>query len=134
MPDARLNQSFDEEVLREIYDDFGVCSDFQSEFSWISYPPNKGTLVDYYENNPRKQAENDLFRQKLKVKFQFANMYKDSYELPPPPDSPVHQVTQTRAEDFIKVDDPFLSESEESISSSEQLSCIDQEFCQDLML
>ena len=78
-----------------MYDDFGVCSDFESELSWISYPPNKGTMVDYYENNPKKQAETELFRQKIKVKFQFANMYKDSYELPPPPDSPVHQKTQT---------------------------------------
>ena len=37
-----------------MYDDFGVCSDFESECSWISYPPNKGFLGDYYENNPVK--------------------------------------------------------------------------------
>ena len=54
MPNARLNQSFDGDVLREMYDDFGVASDFDSELSWISYPPNKGFLREYYENNPRK--------------------------------------------------------------------------------
>ena len=52
-----------------MYDDFGVCSDFESELSWISYPPNKGFLGDYYENNPVKQAENELFKQKIKIKF-----------------------------------------------------------------
>ena len=69
VPNARLNQSFDDDVLREMYDDFGVESDFDSELSWISYPPNKGFLKEYYENNPRKQAENELFKQKIKVIF-----------------------------------------------------------------
>lgn len=54
MPNARLTQSFDEDVLRELYDDFGVESDFDSADSWISYPPLKGFVGDYYENNPRK--------------------------------------------------------------------------------
>lgn len=54
VPNAKLHQSFDEDVLREMYDDFGVCSDFESELSWISYPPDKGFLKDYYENNPVK--------------------------------------------------------------------------------
>ena len=54
VPNGRLNQSFDGDVLREMYDDFGVASDFDSELSWISYPPNKGSLREYYENNPRK--------------------------------------------------------------------------------
>ena len=45
-----------------MYDDFGVASDFDSELSWISYPPNKGFLREYYENNPRKQAEHELFQ------------------------------------------------------------------------
>ena len=79
VPNARLTQSFDEDVLRELYDDFGVESDFDSADSWISYPPKKGFIGDYYENNPRKQAENELFRQKLKNKFNFCNLYEESY-------------------------------------------------------
>ena len=133
MPNARLNQSFDEEVLREMYDDFGVASDFNSELSWISYPPNQGTLVDYYENNPRKQAENDLFQQKIKMKFHFNNMYRESYDPPPPPEEPVAQMTQTMAEDFMKVPDPFETSSEESFTSSEALSCIDFFYCEKIM-
>lgn len=35
----RRARSFDENVLREVYDDFGVASDFQSSVSWLSYPP-----------------------------------------------------------------------------------------------
>lgn len=69
VPNAKAYESFDEDVLREMYDDFGVCSDFESELSWISYPPDRGFLCDYYENNPVKQAENELFKQKIKVKF-----------------------------------------------------------------
>lgn len=52
-----------------MYDDFGVDSDFESELSWISYPPKKGFLAEYYEKNPVKQAENELFKQKIKLKF-----------------------------------------------------------------
>jgi len=80
----RLQQSFDEDVLREMYDDFGAESDFNSELSWISYPPKQGFLSDFWENNPKKQAENAIFNQKLKMKFQFDNVYVDVYPLPPP--------------------------------------------------
>jgi len=68
-----------------MYDDFGVCSDYESELSWISYPPDKGFLRDYYENNPVKQAENELFKQKIKIKFQYDNLYRESYTVPPRP-------------------------------------------------
>lgn len=50
----KLQKSFDEDVLREMYDNFGVESDFESELSWISYPPNHGFLRDFWEKNPRK--------------------------------------------------------------------------------
>lgn len=63
VPNAKLHQSFDEDVLREMYDDFGVNSDYESELSWISYPPKQGfTEEEYFRNNPVKQAENELFK------------------------------------------------------------------------
>ena len=103
VPNAKLHQSFDGDVLREMYDDFGVCSDFESELSWISYPPNKGFLREYYENNPVKQAENELFKQKIKIKFQYNNMYKASYEPPPRPKLNLKPAvkTQTDAADLF---------------------------------
>jgi len=46
-----------------MYDDFGVNSDYESELSWISYPPKQGfTEEEYFRNNPVKQAENELFK------------------------------------------------------------------------
>ena len=132
-----------------MYDDFGVCSDFESELSWISYPPNKGTMRDYYENNPVKQAENELFKQKIKIKFQYCNLYRESYSLPPKPEPILKPSvkTQTNAADLepeeilvsgrggtgqqlmtVNLDfDPFESEEEFIIEESEQLSAIDEE-------
>ena len=133
-----------------MYDDFGVCSDFESELSWISYPPDKGFLCDYYENNPVKQAENELFKQKIKIKFQFNNMYKESYDVPPRAKLNLKPAvkTQTLASDIapeqiavssanveaggarvrtIDLDfDPFESEEEFVPEESEQLSAIDE--------
>jgi hypothetical protein len=40
--------------MREMYDDFGPESDFDSELSWISYPPKHGFIRDFWLNNPRK--------------------------------------------------------------------------------
>lgn len=131
-----------------MYDDFGVASDFESELSWISYPPNKGFLAEYYENNPVKQAENELFKQKIKIKFQYSNIYKDSYELPPKEKYNFKQSrkTQTLAADISQVVqqldgktdeqvqvnmdfDPFESEEEFVFAESEQLSAIDESIC-----
>lgn len=36
---SRLYESFDDDYLKDVYDNFGVCSDFESELSWISFPP-----------------------------------------------------------------------------------------------
>ena len=129
-----------------MYDDFGVCSDFDSELSWISYPPDKGFLCDYYENNPVKQAENELFKQKIKIKFQFNNMYKESYDVPPRAKLNLKPAikTQTLASDIAPeqiavssahvarvrtIDlnfDPFESEEEYVPEESEKLSAIDE--------
>ena len=129
-----------------MYDDFGVCSDFESELSWISYPPDKGFLCDYYENNPVKQAENELFKQKIKIKFQFNNMYKESYDVPPRAKLNLKPAikTQTLASDIAPeqiavssahvarvrtIDlnfDPFESEEEYVPEESEKLSAIDE--------
>ena len=54
VPNMKLNQSFDEDVLREMYEDFGPESDFTSELSWISYPPKHGFIREFWENNPKK--------------------------------------------------------------------------------
>ena len=102
-----------------MYDDFGVASDFDSELSWISYPPNKGFLREYYENNPRKQAEHELLQQKIKITFQYANIYTESYEPEKPPKLELkpNRKTQTVMDDLdeeYRVDyDPF--EEEESL-------------------
>lgn len=127
-----------------MYDDFGVCSDFDSELSWISYPPDKGFLCDYYENNPVKQAENELFKQKIKIKFQFNNMYKESYDVPPraklnlkpavktqtlASDIAPEQIAVTSAHGARTIDlnfDPFESEEEFVPEESEKLSAIDE--------
>jgi len=69
VPNMKLNQSFDEDVLREMYDDFGPESDFESELSWISYPPRHGFIREFWENNPRKMAEGVVFREKIKYKY-----------------------------------------------------------------
>ena len=140
VPNGRLNQSFDDDVLREMYDDFGVCSDFDSEVSWISYPPNKGFLKEYYENNPKKQAENELFKQKIKVVFQYANIYTESYE--PEPQEKLKlkpcRKTQTFGNDLDEknqVDfDPFASEESLVDESSEALSCIDSDVCHQILV
>lgn len=72
----RLYQSFDEEVMREMYDgDFGVCSDFNSECSWISYPPANEGLWD---NDPFYQAKVGHFREKIKSKFNYKNIITES--------------------------------------------------------
>ena len=85
-----------------MYDDLGVTSDFESELSWICYPPKKGFLAEYYENNPVKQAENELFKQKIKVKFQFNNLYKENFDMPPRPKLNIKpsRKTQTDAADI----------------------------------
>ena len=125
--------------MREMYDDFGVESDFDSELSWISYPPNKGFLREYYENNPRKQAEHELFQQKIKITFQYANIYTESYvpEKPPKLDLKPNRKTQTMIDDLgeeNRVDyDPFESEETVVEESSEALSCIDSEVCDNIM-
>ena len=133
-----------------MYDDFGVCSDFESELSWISYPPDKGFLKDYYENNPVKQAENELFKQKIKIKFQYNNLYRESYDVPPRPKLNLKPSvkTQTMASDVrapetqdesgdkraLNLDfDPFESEEEYVIEESEQLSAIDEAICEGLV-
>lgn len=155
MPNAKLHQSFDDDVLREMYDDFGVCSDFESELSWVSYPPKQGFLRDFYENNPVKQAENELFKQKIKIKFQYCNLYKDNYTLPPKPEPLLKPSvkTQTNAADLLPEEvmvsegtgkskhiatvnldfDPFESEEEFVIEQSEQLSAIDAEVYKDIL-
>lgn len=46
--EKRLTQSFDENVLREMYDgDFGCETEFNSDGSWISFPPSAN-----HANNP----------------------------------------------------------------------------------
>jgi hypothetical protein len=50
--------------MREMYDDFGVESDFESELSWISYPPKNAFLAD-----PYMMARAALFSEKIKYKF-----------------------------------------------------------------
>ena len=122
-----------------MYDDFGVASDFDSELSWISYPPNKGFLKEYYENNPKKQAENELFKQKIKITFQYANIYTDSYT--PEPLAKLElkpcRKTQTFGHDLDeknRVDfDPFASEESLAEESSEALSCIDSQVCKQII-
>ena len=57
--------------MREIYDDFGVCSDYDSDCSWISYPPPSKLQKDVY-----MQAQTCLFSEKIKYKFQYDNCLK----------------------------------------------------------
>lgn len=47
--------------MREMYHSMAAESDFDSELSWISYPPKHGFIRDFWENNPRKQAECVVF-------------------------------------------------------------------------
>jgi hypothetical protein len=63
-PTKHRSKSFDENVMREMYDDFGVESDFESELSWISYPPKNAFLAD-----PYMMARAALFSEKIKYKF-----------------------------------------------------------------
>jgi hypothetical protein len=84
VPNLKLNQSFDEDVLREMYDDFGPESDFESELSWISYPPKHGFIREFWENNPKKLAECVVFQEKIKYKYQFNNCFAAVYPIPEP--------------------------------------------------
>jgi hypothetical protein len=84
VPNMKVNQSFDEDVLREMYDDFGPESDFESELSWISYPPKHGFIREFWENNPRKLAEGVVFRDKIKYKFKYNNCTLETYPVPVP--------------------------------------------------
>lgn len=75
----RLTQSFDTDVLREMYDgDFGVESCFNSEGSWISFPPQNAFMED-----PNNLAKLALFREKIKSKFNFMNVVAEAH--PPRP-------------------------------------------------
>lgn len=64
----KTHKSFNDEVLRELYDDFGEnkWSDASSDVSWISYPPLNSKLV--YEN-PFLMTKAQYFADKIKSKF-----------------------------------------------------------------
>lgn len=60
----KRTKSFDENVLRELYDDFEAESDFESQLSWVSFP-----LRPNYYKDPYMMARTALFGEKLKSKF-----------------------------------------------------------------
>lgn len=66
----RRTKSFDENVMRELYDDFGAESDFSSQLSWISFP-----MRSSYQADPYMLARTALFTEKLKYKYQYNNVY-----------------------------------------------------------
>jgi len=73
----RLGESFDDEYLRELYDDFGVCSDFESQQSWISYPPQEPRIMkDAY-----LMAQASLLSEKIKWKFMYNNVGSDQHPI-----------------------------------------------------
>lgn len=96
VPNMKLHQSFDEDVLREMYEDFGPESDFESELSWISYPPKQGFLRDFWENNVKKQAENVVFGDKIKYKYQYNNCISEVYPIKDPEPRVVHPSRRTQ--------------------------------------
>ena len=61
----RRTESFDEEFLRDPYRDFGVASDFESQESWISYPPRQSKFLKEAD----VVAKINLFSEKIKSKF-----------------------------------------------------------------
>lgn len=71
-PKPRRCESFDENIMREWYDDLGPESDFHSELSRESFPH------DYKETklgNPGYLARLELFRLNMKSKYQYDNVY-----------------------------------------------------------
>lgn len=69
-PIIRLWHSFDEDVLREWYDDIGPMSDFQSDISHDSFP-HHSTKIKAAEY----QARLEIFRLHLKTDNNFNNLY-----------------------------------------------------------
>jgi hypothetical protein len=57
--------------MREIYDNFGVCSDFESQLSHFSWPPPN---FDQVYDNPRLMAQVDFLGEKIKSKFKYCNI------------------------------------------------------------
>lgn len=78
-----------------MYDTFGPESDFQSELSWVSYPPKHGFIRHFWENNPTKLAEDVVFKEKIKYKYQFNNCRKEVYPVIEPTPKVVHPSRRT---------------------------------------
>jgi len=61
----RRCRSFDENIMRELYDDMCPESDYDSVVgSFLSFPPRENYLKDEYQ-----MARYELFAEKLKSKF-----------------------------------------------------------------
>lgn len=112
-----------------MYDPFGPESDFDSELSWISYPPRHGFLRDFWEHNPHKMAEDAVFKEKIKYKYQYNNCTKEVYPVPAPVPKTVLQAKRTQTFS-LQTDpnfEPFANANQFSESSdSEVMSAIDQ--------
>jgi hypothetical protein len=112
-----------------MYETFGPESDFESEFSWVSYPPKHGFIRHYWEHNPTKLGEDAVFKEKIKYKYQFDNCRKEVYPVlePVPKVIKPSRKTQTFGLQTDPNFDPFATANEVSVTSeSEVLSAYDK--------
>lgn len=118
-----------------MYDDFGPESDFESELSWISYPPKHGFIREFWENNPKKLAECVVFQEKIKYKYHYNNCFAAVYPIPEPKQKIIRPSRRTQTFDHERaIDDanfdPFASSNELDESSEEEaISALDGNIC-----
>ncbi len=130
-PIRRRWHSFDEDVLREWYDDFGPMSDFDSEISHESFPHKKEKL-----KNAEYLARLELFRQNLKFRYRFNNAYTQKKDNKPgrkPDNKNVTRRTQTYERDIAIGYDPFDMEGEHYLTDEDKAIEYDPQFAKDLL-
>ena len=122
--------SFDEDVMREWYDDMGPESDFNSQISHESFPHKNDKL-----KNAEYLARLELFRQNLKMNFMYDNVYTQlddpSLRNIPRGNKNVTRRTQTYERDMAIGYDPF---DKEIFSEDERVAAeYDPQFARDLV-
>lgn len=68
--------SYDDNIMRDRYDDMELASDFSDSISNITYPDSPSKKKD-----PNYLAGLELFRERLKSKYHYKNLYVEcNYE------------------------------------------------------
>ena len=133
-PKPRRCNSFDENVMREWYDDLAPESDFHSDLSRESFPH------DYKETkmgNPGYLARLELFRLTIKSKYQFDNVYAHragaSVRVSMDNLRNITRRTQTYEKDIAIGYDPFDKEGVLFYNEEERMMEYDPEFAKDIL-